>query len=152
MITLDNGGFEEVSLSEGDVLFKRGDKCKYTYIVTSGHIACFSFSSDNRAIPIFSVRDTGLVGEDGAFLVVPNYGYNAVALSSSSVIKIPVKEIMTYLNEAGDWISNILGDLSEKLSNTTDIIVDHKIIDDRLNGGVLFTDQEEKVLINAIAK
>lgn len=151
MISYMGSDFEEMTLNEGEVLFKKEEKCKFCFIVRTGHIACFSLSSDKRVVPIFSVKDTGLIGEDCLFSQDPIYKYNAIALEKTVLIKIPTKDVMLYLSEAGDWMKNILFDLAEKVSNTSDVVVEHKIVDERLNGGNLFTDEEQKILLKAIS-
>jgi CRP-like cAMP-binding protein len=143
--------FKEVTLEEGQILFKKGQSCKYCYIVRNGHVACFSLSSDKRVVPVFSVKDFGLVGEDSLFNSKEVHDYNAIVLSKTVLVKIPKKDVMLYLNEAGDWMKNILFDLAEKLSNTAEVVVEHKIVDERLNEGELFSDEEQKILLKAIS-
>lgn len=151
MISFTDHNFKEVTLDEGEILFKKDTKCDYCYIVRTGHIACFSLSSDKRVVPIFSVKDSGLVGEDCIFSEEPTHQYNAIALCKSILIKIPRKDVMLYLNEAGDWMKNILFDLSDKVSNTSEVVIEHKIVDERLNGGELFSDEEQKILLKVIS-
>lgn len=151
MISYIGSEYEEVTLNDGDVLFKADQKCDSCFIVRNGHIACFSMSSDKRVIPMFSVKDNGLIAEDCVLSEKPRYEYNAVALTRTVLVKIPRKDVMTYLNEAGDWMKNILFDLSDKVKNTTDVVVEHKIVDERLNGDYLLSDEEQKILIKAIS-
>ncbi len=151
MISYMGNDYDEITLNDGDILFKDKEKCEFCYIVRNGHIACFSLSADKRVVPVFSVKDTGLIGEDCVMAENPKFGYYAIALSKTTLIKVPRKDIMLYLNEAGDWMKNILFDLTDKVKNTSDVVVEHKIIDERLNDGHLFSDEEQKILLEAIS-
>ena len=142
--------FNEIILEQGDVLFKKGDPCKFSYILKVGKISCFSMSKDKRIVPILLTRDSGLIGEDCVFQADPTYRYNAVAMEKSNLIKIPNEDVMTYLNEAGGWMFKVLTDISARVSKTQEIVVEHKILDDRLNGGESFSAEDEKFLINAL--
>ncbi len=150
MISLDENAFEEMRLSSGEVLFKQGSRCNFSYILNQGHVICFSLSNDNRVIPVFSVKNNGLIGEDAIFSEDGKHKYYAVALKDSQLTKLPRKDILTYINSAGDWIKKILFDLAEKVTNTNALISEHKILSERLNAGETLSLQEEKLLLKAI--
>lgn len=145
-MNLSSNDFESVYLKKGDILFKKGEKSKHCYIVKQGYIACFSLSKDKRVVPLFSINDHGLIGETDLFKDNPTYSHFAVAMSDVEAIKVPNKEIKTYLRSASDWITQVFQDLGDKINNTCDMLVEHKIVDERLNGGQLFTDEEEVFL------
>ena len=143
--------FEEITLERGEVLFKKGDPCLNSYIVKSGHVACFSLSEDNRIIPTFTVRDNGVIAEDNIFSKEESYTYYAVILDTTTLVKIPNSEVMTFLGSSADWMKTIIFDLAKKVLKTMDIIVDHKILDERLNAGVELSSEDSALLFKVIS-
>ncbi|MBT4791402.1 MAG: cyclic nucleotide-binding domain-containing protein [Halobacteriovoraceae bacterium] len=143
--------FKEQLLSSGDVIFKIDDPCECSYIVKSGNVICFSLSTDNRIIPTFSVKDNGVIGEDNVFSQNEKHLYYAVALTDVILIRIPNAEVMTFLDSSSDWMKRIIFDLGEKVLKTMDTIVEHKILDDRLHANVVFSSEEEALLLKAIS-
>lgn len=130
------------SIEQGQVIIKEGDIVNKLYIVQSGEVACVTISND-RVIPIYTVQNSGVIGEDGVFSEDRPSSYSAIAMTKVSVVEIPKKDIMKFVKASSDWVKNILFDISDKVARTTDVIAEHRIIDDRFNGGKLFTDQEE---------
>lgn len=151
MTSLQSEEFKEKKLKAGEVLFLKGENCQFSFILQKGHVACFSLSPDKRVIPTFSVKQSGFIGEDNVFSEESEYRYYAVALEETFLVAIPNANIVQYLDSAGSWVKRIFFDLGEKVSKTSDVIVEHKIIDSRLNDGRLFTNQEEKIMIEAIS-
>ena len=58
---------------------------------------------------------------------------------------------MKFINASSDWVKNILFDISDKVAKTTEIIAEHRIIDDRFNGGKLFSDEEEVMIRKSLS-
>lgn len=144
--------FSSFRLERGDVLFKYGDTCDHAYLLQEGHVACFLLSEDKRIIPLFTKKDVGLIGEQSLFHESgPTYTFYAVALSGSTLYKIPREEVLSFLGEAGLWIKNILSDISGRLEKTSLALQEHKIIDSRLNENEDFEVEDIKVLLNAIS-
>jgi CRP-like cAMP-binding protein len=138
-----------IRIEVGECLFKENDTVQSVYLLKRGHITCVTLNQD-RVIPIFSVKDQGLVGEDCLFLKEPKYFYSAVALESSVVVKLAKSDIMKFIDSSSDWIKNIFTDMSEKIEHTKSIISEHRIIDDKLNGGLPFSQKEEILIKKAL--
>lgn len=149
-ISLDAKAFSESKLEKGQIIFSKGDKAESIYILNSGQVACFLISKDKRIIPVYSLRNNGIFGEDGVLSKASSYQYFAVALEDSTVTRIPKADISAFMSEAADWIPNILNNISERIHNTIEVISEHKIIDDRLNGGEEFSQEEEKLILKSL--
>lgn len=149
-LSLSNSNYETISLNSGEVLFKKGEEANSLYILEFGHVAVFNVSENKRIIPMFSKKDTGVVGEDCVLQEEPRYNYNAVALQPSNLIKIPAADIHMFLSSSADWLENILFELSGKVKNTLDLLIQHNISDERLNYDSSFSDEEVSELRNAI--
>lgn len=143
--------YKTVDYSQGDIIFKAGDVINTLYIVKAGEVTCVSMNKD-RLVPVYNVIDSGVIGEDGVFSNKRPSNYYAIAMSDVKVLEIPKADIMKFINSTSDWIKNILFNISEKVSHTTDVISEHKIIDERFNGGKLLTDKEEVLIKKSLAK
>ena len=143
---------KKVQLKKGDLLFKKGNISECAYILKSGTICCFLLSEDKRVIPVTMYMDHGLVGEEASFDDNASYIYHAVALEDSVLVKVPKKDILAYLEEAGAWMRKILSDISARIENTLHIMNEHKIVDQRLCGGISLSTEETKIILDAISK
>ena len=137
--------YKTIQLSKGDVLFKAGDIVNKLFIVQAGEIICVCQNKD-RIVPVYTNEHTGGLGEDGVFSDKRPSVYSAVALTDVRLMEIPKADIMKFMNSSSDWMKKILFNISEKVSKTTEVIADHKIIDDRFNGGKLLSGEEEVFL------
>ncbi len=152
MSLVDENEFKSISLERGDVLFKQGQECKKAYLLQHGHIACFILSEDKRVIPLFTRTEAGIIGENSLFqLGEAKYTFHAVALKNSKLLEVSHIDVQNYLDEAGQWIQNILRDISSRLEKTSQALGEHKIIDNRLNAGESLEVEDIKLLLNAIS-
>ena len=149
-ISLDAKAFSESQIEKGQIVFSKGDKAENIYILNNGQVACFLVSKDKRIIPVYSLKNSGIFGEDGVLSKSGFYQYFAVALEDSTVTKIPDSDVSTFMKEAANWIPNILNNISDRIHNTIEVISEHKIIDDRLNGGEEFSQEEEKLILKSL--
>ncbi len=140
--------FEEQNFASGDVLVFEGKATDFVYLIRRGKVATFTMSSD-RIYPISLIDGDGLVGEDCTFTGAPS-NYSAVVLENTTAVKIPVETVQNFIKESPAWVGNLFGEISGRLMKTIDIIGEHKILDDKLFGGVSLTEQEEKMLRKSI--
>lgn len=131
------------------IIFKEGDKAQKLYILKSGKIICLKKSKD-RLVPINSVSDKSLVGEEALILGEP-HSYSAIALEETAVIEIPAKTISAVIKVAPPWLGGLLKTLSDRINETSSVISEHRIIHHDLSGGQELTPQEENRLKKLLA-
>ncbi len=140
--------FEERVINKGEKVFSKDSKCSDLYLLTSGKVACFSLK-DKRVIPLYLVEEKGVVGEDCLFGDRETFYYYAVALEECHITLIPKKDIIDVMQAGSSWIKSIFGDLSEKIYNTSSLLLEHKIQDKRLSSNYDLTDEDLKLLYQA---
>lgn len=141
--------YEEKTFARGDVLFREGDKVKSLYLLKSGSAILVSNNND-RFVPLYYLDDRGLIGEDCVFKKDSTANYSVVFLNATKVVEIPKSDIMSYINDSADWIKTILTDMADKCSKTSSLIVEHKIIDEKLSGNKSFGDEMEATIRKAL--
>ena len=142
--------YKTIDYSEGDIIFKAGDIINKLYIIKSGEVTCIAINND-RLVPVYNVIDSaGVIGEDEFFFNKRKSNYFAIAMSDVKVMEIPKADIMKFVNSSSDWI-HILFNISEKVAHT-DVITEHRIIDEKFNGGKLLTAKEEVLIKKSLGK
>ena len=131
--------------SEGDVLFKEGDLPEVFYLIVSGKVTCIKKHND-RLVPVFTASEKEIVGEDCVLADSNKYFYSAVAMEDCEVIRIEKSDVFKFLSTQKEWIRNILKNISGKIQHTTDLIAEHRILDDKLLSDVDFTQDMEAQL------
>jgi CRP-like cAMP-binding protein len=144
MDILLNNNEETVDFEKDSVIFREGDIPEVFYIILSGSVRCLKWK-DKRLSPIFTATQGDIVGEDCVLSDSNKHFYSAVALSNCRLIRVEKNDVFKYLNSQSPWVRMILDNLSEKIQQTTDVIAEHRIIDDSLLKNVDFS-QEEEVL------
>jgi CRP-like cAMP-binding protein len=141
---------EDVKVVKKDeILFKEGDKPTRFIIVKSGGILCFKKNA-GRVIPVLWAREQMIIGEE-AIIGQSNHSYTAVAMEESEILEIEAKTIAAVLKVAPKWMSELLKTLGERVSDTSSIISDHKLMSPELFGGKDLSPEEEtriKKLVN----
>ncbi|MEX0798355.1 MAG: cyclic nucleotide-binding domain-containing protein [Bacteriovoracaceae bacterium] len=128
-----NENFKSEIFEKGDVLFQEGDKTSAFFIVVKGKVICAKKSSD-RFVVVYLAKDKELVGEDSVFRNLGKHDYGAIALEKSELVRVESSDVYASVGNQSDWVRNILENLSDKVRDTADLIVDHRIEDDRLTG------------------
>lgn len=113
-------------LKKGDVLFREGEFSEYLYIVEEGEVCSF-LVTDSRAIPLNLHRNKELIGENSSHKDNMTYTENAVAMCHTTLVKVKVSDIKDFLGESDMWVSDILGELSQKIEKTQKSIKEHKV-------------------------
>lgn len=63
--------FELINLKEGEILFSRGDRSDYIYLVISGHISSYLVNKDQQFQPIGTIEQGQILGEAGVLSEEP---------------------------------------------------------------------------------
>ena len=142
--------YETIQVLQGEVILREGKTVNELIIVKSGDVACVTLSND-RVVPVYTISGAGVVGEDGILSEGRASAYSAIALTDANIIKIPKEDIMKFIDASSSWVKNILFDISDKVSKTTEVISEHRIIDDRFNGGKLLTGEEEVMIKKSLS-
>ncbi len=147
-ILLDSD-IETLVYEKDSVIFKEGDAPESFYIVETGSVRCLKWN-DKRLSPVFTASSGEMVGEDCVLSDSNQYFYSAVALIQCRLIKIDKNDVFKYLNSQSPWVRMILDNLSEKIQHTTDVIAEHRIIDDSLLKNIDFSEAEEVTFKNKL--
>ncbi len=139
----------QAAYERGDVLFEEGDPADTFYIVKSGRVACAKKGSD-RLVIINIAGEGDLVAEETVLSFHKQYEYSAVALAHCRVVKVDAVDAQKVVRSKGEWIGNILANLGEKIKNTTELISEHRIEDDRLYGGVALSEEDLALVKNQL--
>lgn len=142
--------FKEKHISEGNLLFREGDKANSLYLLKSGLICNFLITKDKRVVPISSLKNEGVIGEEGVFSDSLIHKHNSISLTDVTVYVIPVKTIDKIMQESPSWIKNVLLNLSEKVEKTQEMLAEHKIIDSRNFQDEHFSAEYEKIILKAL--
>jgi CRP-like cAMP-binding protein len=133
------------SFEKNDVIFKEGDLPDKFYLVESGLVRCLKWS-DKRLIPVLTVGEGELIGEDCVLSDSNKYFYSAVALENCKLIAIDKSDVFAYLNSQSPWVKSILDNMSGKIQHTTDLIAEHKLSGESLLKNRDFSEEEEVLL------
>lgn len=127
-----------------DIIFKEGDSLEGFYIVLEGSVICIK-ENNKRLVPVFCAKNQDFIAEDCVLLKKDTYSYSAIAYEQCQLIFIPKVDVENFLTYKNDWISDILSSIALKISNTSDLISEHRINDDRINPFDDFDELENKI-------
>jgi CRP-like cAMP-binding protein len=140
-----NSFAHSVSFEKNDVIFKEGELPDKFYIVESGLVRCLKWS-DKRLVPVLTVGEGELVGEDCILSDSNQYFYSAVALEDCKLVVIEKSDVFAFLDSQSPWVKSILDNMSGKIQQTTELIAEHKLSDDSLVKNREFSEEEEVLL------
>lgn len=139
-----------ITVEKGSVLFREGENIENVFLLKSGRVVCAVKSAD-RLIPVHCIKDSGFIGEDCVLSGRAQYTYSAVALEKVEYIEIASKDISTYLDATSDWIQNIFINISDKIEHTNRLIAEHRIINEKLTGGIVFSEEDEVLIKKSLS-
>ena len=143
--------FKTVVYEKGEILFKEGESVRTLFLLRSGTVKLISVKND-RIVPLYTISERGVIGEDCIFKKDTTCNYSAVVSERASVVEIPRRDLIAFINSSSDWMKNIIFDMADKSEKTAALIVEHRILDDRLNGNSPFSDEEEVLFKTSLAK
>lgn len=135
---------ESKSFTENEVIFKEGDKVEGFFIVSKGSVVCVK-NYNKRLTPIFYGREQDLIAQEFVLGSQDFYTYSAVALENTELVFISKQDVKDFLELKNDWIKDILMSLALKINNTSELIAEHRIINDNLNPYSDFDEIENKI-------
>lgn len=137
-----NSNVQTEKFSKDQVLFKEGELPDCFFIVVSGKIMTLKWF-DGRLTPVYTAVQEDIVGEDCVFSDGGEYFYSAVAVEDSEVIRIQKADVFKYISSQSPWIQKILQNISHKIEHTSEVIAEHRILDDKLLADSEFSDEQE---------
>lgn len=131
-----------VEYKEGTVIYTEGEPSSFLYIVVTGEIRIFK-EDQGRLIPISICRDKDFIGELSIFNDAAR-SVTAIATTATTVIMIKKTDIRKVIKDCPDWVSNIMITLSDRLRGSTDMLREHRIVDDITDYGGELEAKDEK--------
>ena len=131
-------------LADGGILFKEGEKAEFIYVIQEGQFVGIK-ERDKRLVPVLLASDKGVLGiealtNDGKYL------YSAIAKSRSVAVPIPIEDIKAFFSEAPQLMGELIDTLVHKVIATTDMLSEHRIIEESLYVNGNFEEDEPKNL------
>lgn len=117
------------TLSQGDVLFAKGDKVLDFYLIKDGELGLF-FEKENHLVPFQKVGPKEFLGESYLFSQT-EWPWAAIVLSPTlHFVSLDKVEVNAALRICPNWVQELIKVLCSRLSDTEEIIRGHKIADD----------------------
>lgn len=127
-----DSSLESKKFGPDEVIFKEGDKVTGFYIVKSGSVVCLK-EFNKRLIPILNAVEKEIVAEELVFSKQENYSYSAITLSNCELVFIAKSEVDEFLRLKNDWIKDILLSVAIKIEKTSELIAEHRILNEKIN-------------------
>lgn len=119
-----------VLYKKGQVIFCEGEPSSYLYIVKSGKVIVVK-DDGQRVIPISLIEEKEFLGETSVF-TDETRSASALALEHTELYVIKKSEIKHVLKHCPEWVGNIMATLCERLSDSIEILREHRIMDESL--------------------
>ena len=130
-----------VLIKKDSVLFSEGEHPRFLYIIVTGKVRTFKHDKE-RLIPMNILKAKDFVGDMSLF----NEGetnVSAVAIEDTHVFMIKKSDIHQVLNDCPEWVKNIMGTISGRLSQTMETLSEHRIVDDFIGTSTEISPGEE---------
>lgn len=121
----------EVEFNIGDYILREGANCDCLMVVKSGQIQIFKNGRGNQRINLGIVQSGEYLGEMALISERP-HSANAMALTKTTIIKIPNSVIEDHLRDLPSWLVALTRGLVNKLNKTNDVLKRNGIMDDVL--------------------
>lgn len=128
-------------LGNFEVLFKDGEKAEHIYIVVEGKISCIK-QNQGRIIPVQTAKEKAIIGLE-ALSSNDKYIYSAISRGKTKLIPIEISLLKNFFTESPQIMMDLVNTLMEKVAHTTELLAEHRIVDDALNDGNLLSDEDE---------
>lgn len=138
-----------LTIETDNFVFKRGEPVKEIYLIKSGKVLLFEMN-ESRVIPLGVFGEKETLGESSFFDGGVHKNY-AITLEESDFVLVPAEKVKKYLSDQAEWINKIYTKVAEKLSSTQEVMVEHKVIDDKLTSEFNF-DESFEVKIRKMLK
>lgn len=138
-------------LKANEVLFCEGDKAEFIYVVAEGDIVGVR-EHNKRLTPVLHAQVKSVLGMEAISSNEGKYLYSAISKTSCEVVPIEIELVRNFFNHSSELMKDLLATLVSKVVHTTELLSEHRIIDESLNTGQLFTDEEEAALLALLKK
>jgi CRP-like cAMP-binding protein len=117
----------ERNLSEGEVVFTRGETAKALYAVTGGQFKALATSADGREI-VLRLLDPGVVFGEIALLDGGDRTATVVAAKPSTLATLDRRDLLKLMRASPDIALNLLAVLAARLRATTEQMEESKFL------------------------
>lgn len=114
---------EDVGFNEGDVIFRRGQRQEFFYVVIDGEVELRLSEGEGRGRPLARLDEGGIFGAESV-LGKEGAAVDAVAVSDVRLLKYPASELPTALQESASLRRKLLGGFARHLHKTTSDALD----------------------------
>ena len=136
------GKVQDIEFSAGEFILREGADCDALIIVKSGQVEVFKNGKSGVRIPLGIVQSGEYLGEMALISDRP-HSASAVALTKTSIIKIPNGVIEEQLRNVPGWLVALTRGLVQKLHKTNEVLRRNGIVDEGLTTAVkAITDRE----------
>lgn len=122
---------ERVVFEDGQVIFAEGDKGDCIYIIDQGEVLLLK-EEGSRMAPVTIIGHGDFLGELSAFGSSPIRNASAISIDQTFAYVIKNDDIHTVLKKCPAWVRDIMQTLSDRLRASTDVMTEHRIVDERL--------------------
>jgi CRP/FNR family transcriptional regulator, cyclic AMP receptor protein len=135
-------GFEKpLEVRKGQVLFAKGESSAYLYIVEEGEVGIFLDENEKLTL-LNTIGEKDFIGEISMFSD-DKRNATAIALEDTYLIVVKKVEIQKVLKSCPEWVTNIMLTLSDRLRNTTEVLREHRVVDDMRSAATRSLSPEE---------
>jgi len=138
---MDVISYEELTLKEGDVLFKENTIGDHIFLVKAGEMITLK-ENKGRLLPTGLHRETDFIGAIHG-IGGGEYSETAIARTNAVLVPLPVDDIEKVVDECPNWIRLLLSTIIERLDHSLSFICDHKIMEDLSHYDETYTDEDE---------
>jgi CRP-like cAMP-binding protein len=135
---------EKISFGVRAVIFKEGTIANRLYLIKAGEVLCLKNHKD-RLIPVFLAKEGDIIGE-AAMIDNLNYTYSAISMGATELIEVTAFSFKQVFSKAPEWILNLTTSMIERLMNTSNLIVENRIIHSSVISDDFYTPQLENEL------
>lgn len=122
---------ERVVFEAGQVIFAEGDRGDTLYIVDQGEVLLLK-EEGGRVVPLSMIKSGEFLGELSVFGTSPQRNASAVSIDQTFAYVIKSEDIKTVIKKCPAWVREIMNTLSDRLCSSTDIMTEHRIMDESL--------------------
>ena len=136
-------------LEKHGVLFKEGEKADFIYVVSEGELIGVR-ERNKRLTPVLNAQPKSVLGLEAVSSGDGKHLYSVVAKSKCVVVPVDIELVREFFNQSPKLMSELLSTIMGKVIHTTEMLVEHRIVDDSLYGEGLFSEEEESHLLKLL--
>ena len=116
-----------VTFKKDTILYTEGEMVTHFYIIKNGEVRLLK-QTENSIETVSVLYGGNFVGEVEFFIEQPRIT-SAVAMSDLEVVAIKKTDVMKVLKLCPNWVSDIMSTLSERYSDSVNVLREHGIFD-----------------------